>query len=177
MPTSIMSAEVQAILNDARRPNPSRTLTPSPEDWRDLWIYFLMVDRFNNPVAGPKNLPYDANFGGFQGGTIEGMRQQLDYLKQLGVGAIWFTPVLKNYQFLNGMPNDGSYHGYGIHDFLHIDPRLASDPNTVEQELERFITEAHARGIYIIFDIVLNHTGDVFAYPTGAQAPFSETPY
>lgn len=174
MPTSIKSDDVQAVLNQARQSK----LTPSPEDWRDQWIYFLMVDRFNNPASKPKNLPYDAKFGGFQGGTIEGMRQQLDYLKKLGVGAIWFTPVLKNCQFLDGNPNDGTYHGYGIQDFLEIDPRFASNPNNVEQELRAFIDEAHSKGIYIIFDIVLNHTGDVFAYESkGSEAPFSDIPY
>lgn len=62
----------------------------SPADWRDQWIYFLLVDRFNNPHAAPRAadpyLPY-------QGGTFEGIRQQLDYLKDLGVGAIWMSPV------------------------------------------------------------------------------------
>lgn len=177
MPTSIKSAEVQATLNQARQLIPQTRMTPSPEDWRDLWIYFLMVDRFNNPVADPKSQPFDAPFGGFQGGTIEGVRQKLEYLKQLGVGAIWLSPVIKNCQFLNGQPNDGTYHGYGFQDFLQIDPRFATNPNDAERELQQLITEAHTKGIYIIFDIVLNHMGDVFAYPSGSQAPFSDTPY
>ena len=50
-------------------------MTPSPEDWLDLWIYFLIVDRFNNPTKQPKTT-YDANFGGFQGGTIDGIRPE-----------------------------------------------------------------------------------------------------
>ncbi|MHC5674663.1 alpha-amylase family glycosyl hydrolase [Nostoc sp.] len=174
MPNSVKNNDVQALFHQVQQ----RKLTPSPEDWRDHWIYFLMVDRFNNPASAPKHLPYNEKFGGFQGGTIEGVRQKLDYLKELGVGAIWFTPVLKNCQFLNGKPNDGTYHGYGIQDFLHIDPRFASDPNNVERELRTFIDEAHSKGIYIIFDIVLNHTGDVFAYEShGSEAPFSDTPY
>ncbi|MHC5830526.1 MAG: alpha-amylase family glycosyl hydrolase, partial [Nostoc sp.] len=113
---SVKNNDVQALFHQVQQ----RKLTPSPEDWRDHWIYFLMVDRFNNPASAPKHLPYNEKFGGFQGGTIEGVRQKLDYLKELGVGAIWFTPVLKNCQFLNGKPNDGTYHGYGIQDFLHI---------------------------------------------------------
>jgi glycosidase len=176
MPTTINGADVKAILNQARRLPPQNKLTPSPEDWRDCWIYFVMVDRFNNPVAPPKTA-FDAKFGGFQGGTIEGMRQKLDYLKALGVGAIWFTPVLKNCQFLDGHPDEGTYHGYGIQNFLDIDPRFASHRDGVEAELRRFVDDAHAKGIYVIFDIVLNHTGDVFAYPSGSQAPFSATPY
>jgi glycosidase len=175
MPTTINGADVKAILNQARR-LPQNTLTPSPEDWRDCWIYFLMVDRFNNPVAPPRTA-FDSKFGGFQGGTIEGMRRKLDYLKGLGVGAVWFTPVLKNCQFLDGQRNDGTYHGYGIQNFLDVDPRFAARPEAAAQELRRFVDEAHAKGIYVIFDIVLNHTGDVFAYPSGSEAPFSATPY
>ena len=174
MPTTINGAEVNAVLNQARRFPPPHKLTPSPPDWRDCWIYFLMVDRFNNPLAPPK-AAFDSKFGGFQGGTIEGMQQQLGYLKELGVGAVWFTPVLKNCQFLDGQPNEGSYHGYGIQNFLEIDPRLSSSTHAA-QSLRHFIDAAHAHGIYVIFDIVLNHTGDVFAYPSGSQAPFSDAP-
>ena len=95
------------------------------------------------------------------------MRSQLDYLQELGVGALWLSPVLKNCQY------EESYHGYGIQDFVAIDPRWASDPAAakqdpalVEGELRALVDEAHARGIYVIFDIVLNHAGDVFAYAT-----------
>jgi glycosidase len=94
------------------------------------------------------------------------VRQQLEYLQQLGVGALWLSPVLKNCQY-----NPFTYHGYGIQDFLQVDPRFASDPRAArenpqlaEDELRALIDEAHARGIYVIFDIVLNHAGDVFEY-------------
>src|SRR5947207_6523675 len=117
MPSSINAAAGRAGLSTL-----ASQVTPSPEDWRDVLIYFLMVDRFNNPNAAPRNAPFDAEFGGFQGGTIAGIQAQLPYLKQLGVGAVWFTPVLVNGQMLNGTPNTGTYHGYGIQDFLSIDP-------------------------------------------------------
>jgi glycosidase len=137
------------------------------------------VDSFNNPAKPPHppNVGYDSKFGGFRGGTIEGIRQKLDYLKALGVGAIWFTPVLANCQFLDAAPNEGTYHGYGIQNFLAIDPRFASDPGKVDEELRRLIEETHAQGMYVIFDIVLNHTGDVFAYPSGSEAAYSDWPY
>lgn len=169
MPVSILGQEVQNALNEAKTvkqktvevdnqniaiPSPF----PSPQDWRDQWIYFVMVDRFNNPVSNPK-YQWDSIVGDFQGGTFEGIRQQLGYLKQLGVGALWLTPVMKNCQFLKG-----TFHGYGIQDLLQIEPRFASNPANAEAELQALIDEAHARGIYVIFDIVLNHTGDVFAY-------------
>jgi len=176
MPTTINGVDVKSVLRQACESPPLNGLTPSPEDWRDCWIYFLMVDRFNNPAASPVSA-FDSKFGGFQGGTIEGMRQKLDYLKDLGVGAVWFTPVLKNCQFLNREPNEGTYHGYGIQNFLEIDPRFSSAAGDAAKELRQFVDDAHGRGIYVIFDIVLNHTGDVFAYPSGSEAAFSDAPY
>ena len=157
MPTSISESAVQAVLDQARRGQ--GTLFPSPEDWRDQWIYFLMLDRFNNPKAPPRNLPFDAEFSKFQGGTYNGVRDQLKYLQQMGVGAIWLSPVLKNPQF-----DDHAYHGYGIQNFLSAEPRFASSPDKADSELRQLVDEAHALGIYIIFDIVLHHAGDVFEY-------------
>src|SRR5437870_13037816 len=88
-----------------------------------------------------------------------------------------FTPVLKNCQFLDGNPDEGTYHGYGIQNFLEIDPRFASGRQRPAQELRRFVDDAHAKGIDVIFDIVPNHTGDVSTYPSDSQAPFSEAAY
>ncbi len=172
---SIYSEEVDNILNQAKNQalnNDTKTVQvgdevkeipspfPSPTDWRDQWIYFIMVDRFNNPSSMPIK-PWNA-LGEeglvFQGGTFEGIRQKLQYLKDLGVGAIWLTPGLKNCQYKR------SYHGYGIQDFLQIDPRFATNKEKPEEELQALIDEAHAHGIYVIFDIVLNHVGNVFSY-------------
>lgn len=195
MPTSIMSPNVGALLVQARAPRTKRVVIgertveiptpfPSPADWRDHWIYFLLVDRFHNPQAPPRFTPFDGLHGIFQGGTFNGVRQQLEYLRQLGVGALWLSPVLKNCQY-----NPFTYHGYGIQDFLQIDPRFASDPQVarvnpqlVEGELRALVDEAHAHGMYVIFDIVLNHTGDVFAYvlddgSQSAEADWRDNPY
>lgn len=190
MPTSIWDAEFQAVLDRARTPGIKRvrvgqqdieisTVFPSPEDWRDHWIYFLMTDRFNRPESAPQH-QWDEAYGRFQGGTFVGIQQQLAYLQGLGVGALWISPVLKNCSY-----DLGSYHGYGAQDFLAIDPRFASDPerakrdpSLVENELRALIDEAHARGMYVIFDIVLHHAGNVFSYTdNGDQAPWRNTPY
>jgi len=190
MPTSIMGADVQAELDRASVPGFKSVQVgnnvveipspfPSPEDWRDTIMYFLLVDRFNNPLVPPNNLPWDSEFSDFQGGTFNGIREQLDYLEALGVGAIWISPVQKNCQY------SPTYHGYGIQNFLTIEPRFASnaaqakqDPQFVENELRQLVDEAHARGIYIIFDIVLHHAGDVFAYQDyGSVAPWNGQPY
>lgn len=191
MPSSIWDREIRNALEEARlradgdtrglgsRPAPFA----SPAEWRDLWIYFALVDRFNNPAAPPRHQAWDGSHNAFQGGTLNGLREQLDYLQDLGVGAIWLSPVQKNCQYQE------SYHGYGIQDFVAIDPRLASDPaaaqldpTLVERELRALVDAAHQRGIYVIFDIVLNHTGDVFEYRLDdgrrdGMAPWRDTPY
>lgn len=190
MQTSIWGSDVQAVFDQARSSGFKSiqigkqtidipTPFPSPEDWRDTLMYFLLMDRFNNPQAGPRHVPWDSVYGDFQGGTFNGVRQQLDYLQGLGIGALWLSPVLKNCQY------SPTYHGYGIQDFLNIDPRFASDPLRAQQdpllaenELRQLVDEAHARGMYVIFDIVLHHVGDVFAYKDyGSEASWSNQPY
>jgi len=157
------------------------SLYPSPQDWRDIWMYMILVDRFNNPAAPPAGgVPWDQPYpGDYRGGTLGGVQARLDYLQQLGAKAIWLSPVLKNCSYLK------TYHGYGIQDFTVVEPRFTADaaatranPDLGRQELRSLIDAAHARGMYVILDIVLNHTGDVFAYPGGAAtAAFSSTPY
>ena len=144
---------------------------PSPEDWRDCWIYFVLVDRFNNPVAPPRGT-WNEPFAGSQGGTLEGVRRRLAYLQRLGVRALWLSPVLQNCQ-----EQDGSYHGYGIQHFLRVDPRFAADKSDPDNELRRLVSEAHARGMYVILDIVLNHAGDVFAYVLEDGSEASSAPW
>jgi glycosidase len=143
---------------------------PSPQDWRDVWIYFLMLDRFNRGDGkSPASMPYDKPSGEFQGGTFNGVRDRLNYIKDLGAGAIWLSPALKNRQ-----SDRGTFHGYGIQDFLRPEPRFASAPGKEEDELRALVDEAHALGLYVIFDIVLNHAGDVFGYKGfGSSAPGS----
>ncbi len=165
MPTSIFDTEFQNVLEAAKKSaHQANGPFPSPADWRDKWIYFLMVDRFNNKDAPPLHQPFDdPGFDGFQGGKYSGIKDKLPYLKKLGVGAIWLSPVLKNLQFSK------IYHGYGIHDFLHAEPRFADNPEKADDELRDLVDAAHAENIYVIFDIVLNHTGDVFAYECDAD--------
>src|SRR5690242_4294720 len=133
MPSSILNPETLKLLNDAQLRR--KTYTPSPEDWRDHWIYFLITDRFNNPAAPPRE-QWDAPVGTFQGGTFNGIRAQLDYLHDLGVGALWISPVLKNPQY-----DAYAHHGYGVQDFLSIDPRFASDPERARLTPELVETE------------------------------------
>jgi glycosidase len=164
MPDSLFSVEVNSILSQVKDTGGPLKAFPSPIDWRDEWIYFLMVDRFNNSNAAPRHQPFDdPGFFGFQGGNFAGIKDQLAYIKGLGAGAVWLSPVLKNVPF-----EDGTYHGYGIHNFLRADPRFAEDPQHADDELRALVDAAHAQGLYVILDIVLNHTGNVFAYACDA---------
>jgi glycosidase len=157
-PTSVRGPEVKEALARARR-----SAFPSPEDWRDVWIYFLLVDRFNNPQAAPQRPDPCLSY---QGGSFEGVRQQLDYLKELGAGAIWLSPVLMNPQAFTDY-----YGGYATQDFLRVEPRFCKDPQAARQdpeladrELRSLIDAIHGKGMYVILDIVLNHAGDLFDY-------------
>ncbi len=143
--------------------NPAGKVFPSPRDWREQFIYFLLVDRFDNnkqniPPYNPDSTPKgrDPQQGGvFQGGNLKGIIRRLDYIHSLGCTAIWLSPIFKNRKEKND-----SYHGYGIQDFLEVDKRFGT-----KKDLQQLVKEAHARGMYVILDIIINHTGDNWAYP------------
>jgi glycosidase len=167
MPDTLFGADFQQIYSN------TTNVFPSPEDWRDCPIYFLMVDRFNNTKRSPFHTPFDdQSLYKYQGGSFEGVLAQLKYIVGLGARAIWLSPVLKN-----RINDEGCYHGYGIHDFLHANPRFASDPKKADDELRTLVDAAHQAGLYVILDIVLNHTGDIFGYGGSAsEANYSPTP-
>lgn len=155
-----------------------RSFFPSPAAWEDQILYFLMVDRFSdnrekdyrgndgNPVMGGSTPVFRASDAGnaereawiragnrFCGGNLQGLTRKIGYLKRLGVSAIWVSPIFKQ------LASRETYHGYGIQNFLDVDPRFGT-----RDDLRVLVETAHANGIYVILDIILNHTGDVFAY-------------
>ncbi|MCF6188646.1 MAG: hypothetical protein L3J49_14380, partial [Desulfobulbaceae bacterium] len=142
---------------------PEGNVFPSPVDWRDVVIYFLLVDRFDNneddiPAYDPDSAVHGRDPGQghiFQGGNLKGIIRRLDYIKELGARGVWLSPVFKNRQ-----EKKSTYHGYGIQDFLQIDPRFGSI-----EDLKELVRQAHDRKMYVILDIILNHTGDNWAYP------------
>ncbi|WP_347275100.1 alpha-amylase family glycosyl hydrolase [Candidatus Kuenenia sp.] len=155
---------------------PQGKVFPSPHDWRDVFIYFMLVDRFDNnqqnlPAYDPASAAKgrDAEQGRlFQGGNLKGIIRRLDYIRGLGANAIWLSPVFKNRREKND-----TYHGYGIQDFLEVDPRFGT-----KEDLQELVRQAHKRSMYVILDIIINHTGDNWAYP--GDLPFyywKEAPY
>jgi glycosidase len=156
-----------------------RTYTPSPDRWSDQVLYFLMLDRFSDgrETGGYKDvhdkpvttgttrlatsndvgsIPYDqwvSQGGGWQGGTLKGLKSKLGYLRRLGVTAIWISPIFKQVAF------EPTYHGYGIQNFLEVDPHFGT-----REDLRDLVDAAHQQGIYCILDVILNHAGNVFEY-------------
>ena len=144
---------------------PNHSLHPSPIDWRDQFIYFLLVDRFNDgDTQTEAYLPQDESTERdisegrkFQGGKIKGITQRLSYIKNLGCTTVWLSPIFKN-----NIDQSDSYHGYGIQNFLDVDSRFGT-----MEDLQELTREAHALDMYVVLDIIFNHTGDVWAYPEG----------
>lgn len=116
-------------------------------------VYLIFADRFcdgnpaNNTIGDSLDEFTTADLDGRKGGDIDGIISKLDYLKELGVTALWITPMLENNMWM-------SYHGYAATDLYKIDPRFGSN------ELYRMLVEeAHKRGLKIILDHVSNHIG------------------
>ncbi len=151
---------------------------PSPRNWRDQILYQLLPDRFSdgdessrpmfdyrNPSAFHVKDKADWMTAGtkFTGGKIRGITTKLDYLKSLGVTTLWVNPPWKQRIDLE------TYHGYGIQNFLEIDPRFGT-----RQDLRDLIDAAHDRGMYVILDIIFNHSGNNWFYrdeTTGEPRP------
>lgn len=134
--------------------------------WEGANMYFLLTDRFAN---GDKN--NDLNFNrnektavlrGFEGGDLRGIIQKIDenYFTDLGVNAIWMTPIVEQ---IHGATNEGTGNTYGFHGYWAKD-WTALDPNFgTKEDLKELVEKAHAKGIRVVLDAVINHTGPVTA--------------
>ena len=143
-------------------PIPGKRYWSTPREWREEFIYFLLVDRFHDgrdrrPGPGRTGAIAPERLRRFCGGTIRGITKQLDYIQGLGCTSVWLSPVFEN----EGAPDpaSSSYHGYAIRNFLKIDPRFGTTKDLVE-----LVDEAHRRDMRVILDCVANHAADVFAY-------------
>ncbi|MCF1438394.1 MAG: hypothetical protein LPD71_06495, partial [Shewanella sp.] len=134
---------------------------PSP-DWREQIIYFALTDRFNDgdPANNDQGTgEYDPkDHRKFSGGDLNGLKAQLDYMQKLGATALWLTPPVAN-QWWYPKGQYGGYHGYWATDFKSIDPHFG----TLE-DYKALSDGLHRRGMYLIQDIVVNHTGNFFGY-------------
>ena len=144
---------------------------PSP-DWRDQIIYFLMTDRFEdgNPQNNDQGAgEYDPQKGSrYSGGDLAGVQKRLDYIQGLGATSVWITPPVAN-QWWNG--TYGGYHGYWASDFKRVDPHVGN-----LKDYQKLSDALHRRGMYLIQDIVLNHTGDFFRYQNTSVSELEKNP-
>ena len=135
-------------------------------------LYLLMPDRFasgrtdNDQIAGMNTYVNDRTQPSLRhGGDMEGIRQHLDYFTDLGVTALWFTPVLEN-----NSPDQGgysTYHGYATTDYYKVDPRFGSN-----EEYRRLVDEAHQKGLKVVMDMIFNHCG--FEHPWVKDMPTAD---
>ena len=172
---SIASPAVRDVID--QKSSPPHGYHPSPSAWESQVLYFLLPDRFATGTENVDIPPYTENDNSnatsspsdaaswrdagatWQGGTLKGIQSQLGYLKRMGVTAVWIGPIFKQ------VPHDkNSYHGYAVQNFLDIDPHFGT-----KEGLKELVQAAHEIGLYIILDIILNHSGDVFEYKGGKK--------
>ena len=133
-------------------------------------LYLLMPDRFaqsakHNPqLKGMRTYKEDRNAPSLRhGGDLEGLREHLDYFTDLGVTALWFTPILEN-----DSPDDpggwSTYHGYACTDYYRVDPRFGTNA-----EYRQLIDACHQKGLKVVMDMIFNHCG--FEHPWVADMP------
>jgi len=143
---------------------PTKTTAKTPFVWEGANLYFLMTDRFLN--GNPTKEVYlnrnktTGKLRGFEGGNLKGISQKIEegYFDKLGVNVIWFTPIVE--QIHDGV-DEGTglsygFHGYWARDWSAIDPNFGT-----KKDLAELVTKAHAKGIRIMLDGVINHTGPV----------------
>jgi pullulanase len=131
-------------------------------DWDESIIYFMLTDRFFDGDS-TNNDPYNQNYeakndrGTYQGGDFKGITQKLDYLDELGVNTIWISPIVENVKYDVRSEDEHSYyayHGYWASNFGQLNPHFGT-----MADFHELIDAAHDRGIKIMVDVVLNHTG------------------
>ncbi|MFS0516826.1 alpha-amylase family glycosyl hydrolase [Nostoc sp. UIC 10607] len=141
-------------------------------EFRQETIYFLVVDRFydgdpDNSEGANSELydPTRQDWGKYWGGDLQGVIDKLDYLKNMGVTAIWLTPLFEQVEEL--FVGNAALHGYWTKDFKRINPRYIADGenpslNATQEEknttFDRLITELHKRNMKLVLDIVCNHS-------------------
>ena len=133
-------------------------------------LYMLMPDRFangnpkNDVIKGMEDQLCNRNEPSLRhGGDLEGLRQHLDYFTDLGVTALWFTPVLEH-----DRPADNgkysTYHGYATTDYYRVDPRFGTN-----EEYKALVDECHKKELKVVMDMIFNHCGDYHPWAKGTR--------
>src|SRR5262249_28929883 len=137
-------------------------------EWREEFIYFLLVVRFQDDTLRPVVTGTGRSMGistpnTFFGGNIKGITRNLDYIAGLGCTAIWLSPIFEN--------NPNAYHGYDINNYLRIDPTFGTKQDLIDlvEAAHNLEKNGHAFPIRIILDVVINHSGDNWFYQGGSR--------
>ncbi|MXX06396.1 MAG: hypothetical protein F4Z71_06505, partial [Gammaproteobacteria bacterium] len=167
--TTAPEAEISAASNllptagpEACAADSGQLLHVASPDWSKQVIYMLMIDRFDD--GDPTN--NDQGYGEydpsqpshFSGGDFQGVIDRLDYLRSLGVTAVWVTPPLYNQWWSTPYQATG-WHGYWPVHFQEVDPHYGT-----LDDYKRLSHELHCRGMYLIQDTIANHVGNFYAY-------------
>ena len=160
---SILVSSCTSTKNTSKK-EVSNSEVKTPFVWESANVYFLLTDRFYNGDTSNDNIinrnKPSGKLRGFEGGDIRGVIQKLDegYFTDLGINAIWMTPVVEQ---IHGAVDEGTgatygFHGYWTKDWSALDPSYGT-----REDLAELVEKAHAKGIRIILDAVINHTGPV----------------
>ena len=156
----------------------AETDAPAAFDWHNATVYFVLTDRFvngdpSNDHSYGRRSDGMQEIGTFHGGDLRGLASKLDYLQQLGVNALWISAPFEQIHGWVGGGTKGdfphyAYHGYYTQDWTTLDANMGN-----EADLRALVDSAHQRGIRILFDVVMNHTGyatlaDMQEYQFGA---------
>ncbi|WP_437887838.1 alpha-amylase [Phytobacter sp. V91] len=156
----------------------AQTTAAAPFNCQNATLYFVLTDRFvngdpTNDNSYGRHKDGMQEIGTFHGGDLKGLTSKLDYLQQLGVNALWISSPLEQIHGWVGGGTKGdfphyAYHGYYTQDWTRLDANMGNDA-----DLRQLVDEAHQRGIRILFDVVMNHTGyatlaDMQEYQFGA---------
>ncbi|MGK0305143.1 MAG: glycosidase [Gammaproteobacteria bacterium] len=133
--------------------------------WQDQIIYFLMIDRFadgdssnNDQGVGVFDPSKESHYSG---GDLRGIIERIEYIKNLGATTVWTTPQVAN-QWWDPLVNYSGYHGYWARDFKSVDEHYGS-----LLDYQQLSSALHKKGMYLIQDVVVNHTGNFFSYQGG----------
>ncbi len=150
-----------ATLTTADTPTVVDTFT-----WKNALIYFVIQDRFydgdssnNNSYGRMSKDDLGSSIGTFHGGDIKGLTEKLDYINGLGVNAIWITAPYEQAHGWCGGGSNGDFAHYAYHGYYPLDYTMMDKNMGTVEEFRSFVTECHKRGIRVVMDVVMNHTG------------------
>ena len=159
-----IAADHTIAQNNQKTETQKQETSKTPFIWEAANLYFMMTDRFNNgDTANDVNFDRSkkpAVLRGYHGGDLKGVTQKINegYFTDLGINAIWMTPVVEQ---VHGAVDEGTgvtygFHGYWTKDWTKLDSNVGTD-----EDLKALVEAAHKKGIRVVLDAVINHTGPV----------------